>query len=133
LSSEASVKFEATAVGDFSEFTFELPQEGTYQMQLRYKSYPARGIYQASLNGKEIGRPVEMYAAEQSYSAAPRFEEMKLPAGKQVVRFTVDGKNDKSGGFGRHFDLQKLTRHPRVETRHLRRSQTVVGCESRRI
>jgi beta-glucosidase len=109
FSAEASVKFEATAVGDFIEFAFELPQEGTYQMQLRYKSFPARGTFQASLNGKEIGRPVDMYAPGQSYSGEAHFEELKLTAGKQLVRFTAVGKNDKSGGFGGHFDLLKLT------------------------
>jgi beta-glucosidase len=107
FSSGASVKIESAAVGEFIEFPLTVPEAGKYQLTLQFKTFPDRGRFQLSVDGTDLGEPVDMFGANPRYGQSVDVGERQLTAGRHQFRFTVVGRNDDSQGYTGHFD--KLT------------------------
>ncbi|MBC8876281.1 MAG: glycoside hydrolase family 3 C-terminal domain-containing protein [Planctomycetes bacterium] len=120
FSGGASVKLNADAAGAYVEFTVDVPAPGAYEIHLRYKTFPSRGIYQLSINGEDPGSAIDMYSATAHYDnqivvGKKRFRK----AGVSQFRFTAIGKNPQSNSFTGHFDRISLGTALRYETERL--------------
>jgi len=103
-----SVKLNALGVGDYVEFTVPV-SAGTYNIQLRYKSFETRGIYQLSIDGVNQGTTVDMYGSS-NYNNIKDFGNKTFSASANAVfRFTVTGQNAGSSGYSGHFDYISLS------------------------
>lgn len=102
-----SLKMLSESKGEFIEFPFEAPVEGTYKLALHFKGSPAHGIFQTSVDGKTIGAPIDMYSAENRPGTQAGLGSVALSKGRHLIRFTVEGQNPASRGYGGSFD--KLT------------------------
>lgn len=104
FSAGASIKLDATAAGQYIEFPVDVPA-GAFEVGLRYKSFPGRGIYQLSIDGVNHGNPVDMYAAQGEYGKTASFGPKTFTtAGVKKFRFTAIGKNTASNSCTGHFD-----------------------------
>ena len=92
-----------------SRFTVNVATAGTYDVQLSYKKFSARGISQLSINGTNLGAPFDQYAASDSYSAVDFGTFNFATAGNYSFKFTVTGKNASSTSYGISFDDLTLT------------------------
>ena len=101
----ASVKFSPDAVGQYIQFAVDIPAPGTYEINLRYKAFPNRGIYRLSIDGADQGQAVDMYSPSTRYDSVVSFgvKAFQLSGTKQL-RFTVTGKNTNSPDYSGHFD-----------------------------
>lgn len=99
-----SVKLDANEVGQFIEFPFEIKEAGSYKIELQYKTFPSRGIFQLTIDGMDVGEPLDMYEAEASYDRTYTFVSEELGKGLHKARFTVVGQADESQSFTGHFD-----------------------------
>jgi beta-glucosidase len=115
FSAGASVKLESTAAGQFIEFPVEVAEQGDYEINLDYKSFPDRGTFQLSIDGERLGNPVDMYQEEMRYGLSAKFGSRMLSGGKHLVRFTAVGKNPRSSGFSGHFDRLTITGGKAIE------------------
>jgi len=102
-----SVKMLSESKGEFIEFPIEAPIEGAYELALLFKGDPARGAFQASVDGKEIGAPIDMYASDNRPGLQAVLGTTTLSKGRHLIRFTVAGRNPASHGYTGSFD--KLT------------------------
>ena len=109
-----SVKLFSSGLGDFIEIPVTVAEAGTYTLVLRYKSFHDRGTFQASVNGKNLGRPIDMFGDGQ-YGLETELGKIKLPAGESLVRFTVVAQNEASPGYSGHFDKLTLGEDADVE------------------
>jgi len=101
----ASVKLIARAPGEYIQFLVEVPAPGTYEIKLRYKTFPDRGTYRLSIDGVEQGQAVDMYAAAASYDNVASFGARTFDTpGSKHFRFTVTGRNAGSSSCSGHFD-----------------------------
>ncbi len=106
----ASVKLDASAVGESIRFPVEVRTPGTYEIKLRYKSFGTRGIFKLTIDGAEQGRPLDMYARQESYDSVADFGTKTFDtAGVKQFAFTVVGQNRSSSGYTGHFDRIMLT------------------------
>ncbi len=102
------VLFPANAVGQSVSFTIEVAEEATFAVHLLASAGPRQGIVQASVDGKEVGSPIDEYSAT---ARTKKFDlgSVLLGAGNHTLTFTVTGKNKASAGyravFGQ-FDLE---------------------------
>jgi hypothetical protein len=100
-----AVSLDATAAGQF--ITFELPNlaVGTYDLIVRMKKGPSRGISQMSMADStsgpfaNIGSPVDLYTSVLAYSDLAAVRIAISSAGTKHLRFTVTGKNASSSNF----------------------------------
>lgn len=105
----ASVKLDAEAVGESIQFAVDVPTAGAYEISLRYKSFPSRGVYKLSIDGADQGQAVDMYSPQARYDSMASFGTRTFEsAGVKLFRFTVVGKNAESSGHSGHFDSISL-------------------------
>jgi len=75
------------------EIDFTVPEDGLYQVNAIIQHGFLSGIYQASLNGKEIGAPIDFSAKGAFDSLWTRFDLHKLQKGKtHTLRFVGKGR-----------------------------------------
>jgi hypothetical protein len=100
----------ATKVGDNVTITLNVPVAGTYDVRFASKNYTARGVTQLSVNGVNVGSPVDEFS---TVPAALWYEfdlgPVTLAAGNQPFRFTVTGKDAASTAYALAFEYIKLT------------------------
>jgi len=101
------VKVLSTAVGDYVEFTANVPSSGQYQVVTGYRSGPTRGTAQLSINGTNHGSTIDMYASSAT------FKEQAVTvnfgsAGNKQFRYQVTGKNSSSSNYDLGIDYIKL-------------------------
>ncbi|MCC9642436.1 glycoside hydrolase family 3 C-terminal domain-containing protein [Rhodopirellula sp. JC740] len=108
FSSGRSLKLDARSVGDFAEFPIEVDAAGKHAFELRYKSYPTRGQFQLSVDGNDVGQPIDMFEAEERYGLVASLGTIELTAGEHTIRLTSVGKQAASQGFSGHFDQLHL-------------------------
>ena len=90
----------ADGAGDSVEYTLPNVPAGTYDLSMKYKSHPSRGILSMQLDDQPIG-PAEL----DQYSNPPAYPEIALgtfrfaAAGDHVIRQMTLGKNARSGAF----------------------------------
>ncbi len=89
----------ADGVGDAIEFTTPTVPAGTYQLRYRQKIHPNRGIGQVSVDGVNLGSPLDQYSASPSYTEVTVGTVTFAAAGTHKIRITVTGKNASSTMF----------------------------------
>jgi hypothetical protein len=99
----------ANSTGDFLELTLPNVPAGTYQLALRYKAHPNRGILQARLDGNVVGSPLDQFSANPQFRVQS-FGAVTFPTHtSHVVRLTVTGRNPAAGMFTLSADEVRLT------------------------
>lgn len=80
------------------EFDIELAQAGEYQLLLIATHSFDYGTFQVELDGKPIGKPINLYSAS-IVSKEIRMQTPALEAGKHTLRFVNAGKDAASAGY----------------------------------
>lgn len=126
-----SVKLNSSSPGDYIEFDVDVPRPGDYTIQLRYKAFPSRGVFQLSVDGVDQGEPIDMYAPRTDYDRTVELGETSFAeGGEHVFRFTVVDQNDRSNGATGHFDRLSL-RGLEEQTLELERAERRSGAGDR--
>jgi HYR domain len=95
------IAFPMGAVGDWIEYTLSDVAAGTYDVVLKYKTHPNRGIHTLSVDGVVIGTPQDQFRTGTSIFPERNFGTVRFGTpGDHVVRLTVVGKNPAAGSFG---------------------------------
>jgi hypothetical protein len=93
------IALNATAAGPYVEYTCANIPAGTYNLLMKYKAHPSRGILALALDG------VTLFSGLDQYSANPAYPERDFgvvhfnTAGSHVIRLTCLGKNPASGAY----------------------------------
>ena len=100
-----------TATGQSITYTVEdnLVLNETYNVTIGMNVGPARGIYQLSVNGVNIGAPVDEYSATAGYTTVNLGSFTANANGSQPFKFTCTGKNASSSSLELGFDRIVLT------------------------
>jgi hypothetical protein len=100
-------------VGAYLRFTVNVAQPGSYDIKFGSRQYSNRAIVQLSVNGTNVGAPVDEYNAK----TAGVFAEIDAgslsfgAAGNYTFQLTAVGKNPASSGYTVDTDYFKLTPH----------------------
>jgi hypothetical protein len=62
FSNGQAVKLNGDSLGDYVEFTLPNVTAGTYNIKVMYKTFNSRGIVQLSIDGTNLGMPIDQYA-----------------------------------------------------------------------
>jgi poly(beta-D-mannuronate) lyase len=89
----------ATAAGDFIEFTTKRVPAGTYSVRLSYKVNTSRGTLQVSVDGSDVGAPLDQFGASTAYLEQTFGTVTFATTGSHSIRLTVTGKNASSSAF----------------------------------
>lgn len=89
----------------------DVPAAGAYRLTWYASKSHDYAIYQAELDGKPLGEPVDLYAPQWEVAGAETAVPVDLTAGKHLLRFAPVGKNENSKGY--YFGLDALTLDPR--------------------
>jgi len=100
---------DATAVGDNVTYTVNVATAGTYDVKVSVKKYPARAVWQMTVNGTGLGSGVDEYFATEAYAVIDMGNFTFGTAGNYSFKFTVVGKNSSSTGYAMSFDDFTLT------------------------
>jgi len=84
------------------------------RLELAAMRSPDGGLYQATLDGVKIGRPIDFYADPRSGSVFPLLDFWPEP-GPHVLRLSCVGKSSRSSGYACGLEsVRLLERRPRV-------------------
>ncbi len=86
---------------------FQVEKAGDYDVRLHMIKSWDYGIYRILLDGKEIGKPVDLYSADVVATTA-KLGRLSLTAGEHSLRFECIGKNDASKGYFFGLDMIEL-------------------------
>ncbi|MEK3724284.1 carbohydrate-binding protein [Paenibacillus sp. FSL H8-0034] len=98
------------AVGDWVEYTVNVPTAGTYTVSARVKKHPDRGTAQLYIDGAVQGNPVDQYQSVPGYSVVGLGNVTFSSAGNKQFKFQVTGKDPSSGNYTLANDKIMLTR-----------------------
>lgn len=87
--------FTPTAPGGALSWSVRVPLAGPRALRLRVKRHHSRGTYQLSVNGTDIGEPLDLYSPVTAY-AEPEFTPVPLRAGRNELRLTHVGQRPES-------------------------------------
>lgn len=88
----------ATAVGDWIQFTLPNANAGTYDVKMACKTYTARGILSLSIDGVTVGSNFDEYSSSSGYPTHD-FGNATISSGSHLIRLTVAGKNSSSSAY----------------------------------
>jgi hypothetical protein len=88
----------ADGAGDYMQFTTPSLNSGTYSLTLAYKAHPGRGTLQASVDGANVGSPLDQYAATAGVTSR-NLGSVSVGAGVHTIRLTVTGRNGSSTAY----------------------------------
>lgn len=98
------------AVGDYVEFSVDVPQAGTYDITSRAFKSTGNGIYQLSVDGANVGSPQDFFWTAATAQKDLIFGSYEFPApGSYLIRLTTTGKNSSAAGYKLIMDYLKLT------------------------
>ncbi|MDQ0889831.1 hypothetical protein QFZ81_004919 [Paenibacillus sp. V4I9] len=89
-----------TGVGDWIQYTVNIPTAGTYNVSARVKKHPSRATAQLTIDGVAQGFPVDQYQSTAEYEVVGMGNVTFGTPGNKNVRFQVTGKNPSSAGYG---------------------------------
>jgi hypothetical protein len=98
-------------VGAYLSFTVNIQQPGTYDIKFGSKQYINRAMVQLSVNGTNVGAPVDEYSSNK----AGLFQELEAgmltfgASGNYTFKLTATGKNAASSSYTVDTDYFKLT------------------------
>jgi len=98
------------SVGDHIDFTIPAIPAATYTLQMSWKGLNNRGILQLSIDGTNVGPPLDQYSAGQTYHTTSFGNVTFAAAGGHTIRLTVVGKNSASSGY--EISIDKFTFTP---------------------
>jgi len=100
----------ANKVGQTVSFDVNVPKAGTYNFHVTAKNYKNRGMWQASIDGANVGKQKDEYSAT---AVLGDFDlgNVTLSAGTHTIKFTLSGRNAASSTTTLSFD--ELTFDPR--------------------
>ncbi|MDP9291100.1 MAG: hypothetical protein M3O82_01910 [Verrucomicrobiota bacterium] len=101
--------FASDDAGDFITYTVNVPKARKYNVKVRAKKYPFRGIFQFSSNGANHGSPQDLYAPSAEWVELDLGDITFATAGEKAFRFLIIDKNPSSGGFSLGLNYIKLT------------------------
>ncbi|QLD12808.1 polysaccharide lyase family 8 super-sandwich domain-containing protein [Microbacterium oleivorans] len=97
------------AVGDFIEFSLDVPRAGVYDVVARAFKSGGTGIHQLSVDGTDIGSPQDFFWTTNIPQKDLTFGTYAFPApGSYLVRLTTTGKNSSSSGHKLMLDHLRL-------------------------
>ncbi|GHB91002.1 hypothetical protein GCM10007047_02370 [Cerasicoccus arenae] len=102
------VRLDADSTGDWIEFSVPNLPVGTYWIFVTDKTASDRGIYQLSVDGVDIGAPVDQYSSTAGYGEVAIGTVTLASDATAVFRFTVTGKNGSSSGYTLAIDSIRL-------------------------
>jgi hypothetical protein len=97
----------ATKPGDNVTINVAVPAAGTYDVRLSTKKHSQRGIGQFSIDGVNVGAPIDQYAAVDVWYETD-LGTVTLTAGSHVLKLAVTGENAASSGYYLAIDTIKL-------------------------
>ncbi|MBZ4487485.1 polysaccharide lyase beta-sandwich domain-containing protein [Microbacterium sp. cx-55] len=101
------------AVGDYIEFSVDVPQAGTYDIGARAFKSGGTGISQLSVNGTNTGSPQDFFWNTTAAQKDLTFGAYTFPApGSYLVRLTTTGKNSSASGYKLMLDYLTLVPAP---------------------
>ena len=100
---------DATAIGQSVTFTVNIATAGTYDIKLGYKTINSRGISQFTINGANVGAPLDQYLASESYATKDYGLFTFASPGNYAFKFTTVGKNANASTYSISFDDFTLT------------------------
>jgi poly(beta-D-mannuronate) lyase len=89
----------ATAVGDYADFTTPSIAAGTYQIKFKYKTNTARGQLSFKVDSTQIGGTIDEYATTATYPEVVVGTVTFNSTGTHHIRLTVTGKNASSSAY----------------------------------
>jgi hypothetical protein len=114
-----------TAVGQRIEYTVDVPADGTYAVEIRYKENASRGRSQATLDGEVLGPVVDHYYPGRVYNnlefRSRQLGVRSLAKGEHTFGFTAAGTSGASFGVG----VDQITLTPTLE-----RDRIIVEAET---
>jgi hypothetical protein len=99
----------ATKTSQFIELILPPQKPGKYHLIARFTESPDYGTFQLSLNGADVGQPIDLYAAQLKAREPIDLGEVTLPEGKPILKVTLTGKNADSTASGFGLDYLKVT------------------------
>ncbi len=102
------VKVNSNSVGDYVDFTVNVPAAGNYKVVTGYRSAPTRGIAQLSIGGTNHGSPIDMYQSSATFKEATTGNLYFGIVGNKTFRYRITGKNSNSSGYDMGIDYIKL-------------------------
>ena len=85
---------------------------GTYHLIARYTKGPNYGTFEISLNGTDLGQPIDLYDPELKAIDPIDLGVVTLPDGKPILKVTATGKNTASKDFTFGLDYLNLMPAP---------------------
>ena len=107
-SGDSEFVWRADAVGDHLDLQFPVEKAGTYRVSIRPALDPSSGMVRLSLDGKEVGAPLDLLGRENMPSDAVYLATLKLAAGNHVLGVTVTGNSPPGTKFFFAFDWLRL-------------------------
>ncbi|MCF7847535.1 MAG: sulfatase-like hydrolase/transferase, partial [Kiritimatiellales bacterium] len=111
---EEILELAADDIGDALEVTLPDVPAGRYTLSIRYRSGSNNGIAQASIDGSDIGTPLDQYAATVAWQEAGLGTIRIDTNGAHRVALMVTGQNAASGGYTLTLDKICLKARPNV-------------------
>src|SRR5690606_32684809 len=91
------------------QYMANVPSAGTYNVKVRVKKHPDRGIGQLYIDGVPHGAPIDQYAASQGYEEVNLGDYSFSSAGDKAFRFQATGKHASSTSYKLATDSIRLT------------------------
>ena len=85
-----------TETGETLELRLPAEKAGKYRLIARYTLAPDYGIFQASLNGTDVGKPIDLYGPVVKANPPTDLGIVTLEDGSPIFKLTVTGKNNAS-------------------------------------
>lgn len=104
----AVVKAPSSVVNDYLQFKINVDTAGQYRLLAGVKKGNTRGIVKLSVDGVDVGAPVDHYSATIEFAEINYGIIQINVAGEKWFRFTVTGKNSSSTGMDMAIDYLKL-------------------------
>jgi glucose/arabinose dehydrogenase len=95
----AWIALNATAIGNYMQFTSPSLPAGSYMVQLAYKTNTNRGTGILAVDGAQVGDPLDQYSATVSYPTVTFGAVTFATAGTHTLRLAVTDKNASSTAY----------------------------------
>ncbi|MCL6457725.1 MAG: carbohydrate-binding protein, partial [Gorillibacterium sp.] len=98
------------AVGDWVQYTVNVPATGTYAVSARVKKHPDRGTAQLYIDGTAQGYPEDQHQSAQGFEVIGFGNVTFSSAGNKLFKFQITGKDPDSNAYTLAHDKLILTR-----------------------
>ena len=106
---DSQVFWRPREVGKSVTLRLPAPKAGKYKLSGRLTTANDYGIHQFSVNGENVGGPIDLYTEKVTPLDVPELGVVELREGNNELTMTVVGKNEKSRGYYGGIDFMVLT------------------------